>query len=306
MIVEFGILDRHSDWPGCVVCLGTFDGVHLGHQHLLRETVDRARALRLPAVAVTFDRHPVAILQPDREPLHLMTLDQKLRAFEPSGLDLVVVLGFSHELARMSAQAFWEKLIVGSLGAHQAVIGHDFVFGHERQGTGEWLAERMPTVVVPPLIVDGQRVSSRLIRQAIAEGEVAQAARWLGRDWVMRGAVVTGKQLGRTLGYPTANVQPSEKSCVPAHGIYGGWCDTPSGRYLAAISIGTRPTVAGEGRTVEAFLLDYPGTNLYGKVVELGFQYRIRSEERFDSLEALIEQMEKDVALVRNGAQKTS
>lgn len=306
MIVEFGILDRRADWPGCVVCLGTFDGVHLGHQHLLCEAVDRAGAMGLPSVAVTFDRHPIAILQPDREPPHLMTLDQKIRAFASSGIDLVVVLGFSPELARKSAQAFWEQIIVGSLGAQQAVIGHDFVFGHERQGTGAWLAERMPTVVVPPFLVDGERVSSRLIRQAIAEGNVAQAARWLGRDWAMTGVVVTGQQLGRTLGYPTANIQPSEKSCVPAHGIYGGWCETPSGSFLAAISIGTRPTVSGEGRTIEAFLLDYPGVNLYGKVVELGFQFRIRSEEKFDSLAALIEQMEKDVAVVRKGRQTTS
>ena len=171
--------------------------------------------------------------------------------------------------------------------------------GNGREGTTEWLAARIPTDVIPPFERDGHRVSSSEIRGAVQDGDMAKATHLLGRPYALEGVIVGGQKLGRQLGYPTANLARSSNQALPADGIYAGWFEAAPGRFRAAISVGTRPAVGGEGRTVEAYLLDYPGDSLYGLAVSLEFHQRLREELNFPSLEALKEQIAADVALVR-------
>jgi riboflavin kinase / FMN adenylyltransferase len=180
-------------------------------------------------------------------------------------------------------------------------VGHDFAFGKGREGTTEWLKPRIETEVVPPFEVDGHRVSSSLIRQAVADGNLVSASKWLGRNFSITGAVVSGQKLGRQLGYPTINIARSYDGVLPKDGIYAGLAHTARGDFRAAISIGMRPTVEGDQRTLEAYLLDYPGQEIYGTSVDLEFHRRLRGEEKFDSLEALKHQIALDVSAVANG-----
>lgn len=298
MQAHFGLELLRPEWERSVVCLGTFDGVHLGHQAVLREAVERAEERSVPAIPVTFDRHPAAVLAPDRCPPAVAGLAENLRRIEAVGAAVTVVLPFDRELSETPAERFLAETLVGRLRAEHLVVGHDFAFGRGREGTGAWLSSRISTSVVPAYEVDGARVSSRAIRSAVGEGQVEVAGKLLGRPFAMEGVVVGGQRLGRTLGYPTANLGRSSEGLVPGHGIYSGAAETPFGRFAAAISVGVRPTVGGTYRTVEAYLLNYPGRSLYGKALRLEFHRRIREERTFGSLEALIEQMGRDVAEV--------
>ncbi|HRF59877.1 MAG TPA: riboflavin biosynthesis protein RibF [Fimbriimonadaceae bacterium] len=303
MLVHFGVDTLHAQWSDAVVCIGTFDGVHLGHRAVIAAAVKQASEAEIPGIVVTFDRHPAATLAPERCPPSIASLEDSLREMEGLGVALAVALPFDRTLADTSAEHFLEMLRE-TLHASRLVIGHDFAFGRGREGNAEWLCARMPTTVVPPFSLDGVRVSSSAIRQAVAEGRIEDAARLLGRPFAIDGIVVGGAKLGRTLGYPTLNLVRAIRQVTPADGIYAGWAETPIGGYLAAISIGFRPTVGGSQRTIEAYLLDYPGDSLYGKPVRLAFDRRLRDEVRFESLEALKDQMARDVAEV--GAMATS
>jgi riboflavin kinase/FMN adenylyltransferase len=281
------------------VCIGVFDGVHVGHQEVLRSAVADARSASRPAVLVTFDRHPARVLRPGAAPPMVATLGQNLRAFERCGIDVALVLAFDAALAATPAQAFFDAVLRGLLRAESVVVGHDFAFGHSREGTPDWLEARIATTVVPPLLQGGVRVSSTQIRTAVASGDVEAAARMLGHPYALVGCVVQGLRLGRTLGYPTANVEPIARQVLPGEGVYAGRANTPSGSYLTAVSVGARPTVAGAGHATEAYLLDYPGQSLYGRIVELELWERIRGQARFDDLDALRKQMAEDVRGVR-------
>ena len=185
------------------------------------------------------------------------------------------------------------------LGAEHIVVGHDFAFGHDRMGTPEWLTDRISTEIVPAFEVDGHRVSSSSIRRAISNGQLEAATSWLGRPFAIEGVVVHGAQLGRKLGYPTANIGRSFDQITPCEGVYAGEAHTSRGRYLAAISIGGRPTIDATSRTLEAYLLDYKGESLYGTSITLDIWRKLRDQVKFDDLEALKEQMAKDVVAVR-------
>lgn len=304
MLVHFGVDTLHAEWSDAVVCIGTFDGVHLGHRAVIAEAVARAAQAEVPGIVVTFDRHPAATLAPDRCPPAVASLEDSLREMAGLGIALAVALPFDRTLADTSAERFLETILRGSLHASRFVVGHDFAFGKGREGTAAWLADRAPTTVVAPFLLDGARVSSSAIRAAVAEGRVDEAARWLGRSFAIDGIVVGGEKLGRTLGYPTVNLVRAIRQVTPADGIYAGFAETPTGVYPAAISIGLRPTVGGAHRTIEAYLLDYAGGSLYGKPVRLTFEERLRDEIRFESIEALRDQMARDVAQV--GALATS
>lgn len=300
MLVHFGWGQFAAEWDRSVVCIGTFDGVHRGHQALIRRAVARASELECPSVVVTFDRHPAATLAPERVPLSVSTMGDNLSAFSELGVAVCVVLPFDRELAEMPAEVFLESVLRGRLKAVEAVVGHDFAFGHDREGTGAWLAERMPTAVVEAVLVDGVRVSSSAIRNLVADGRVGEAAALAGRAFALSGVVVGGAKLGRTLGYPTINLVRSQGQILPLDGVYGGEALVEGRRYRAAISLGVRPTVTADGqRTVEAYLLDFEGGSLYGKAVRLAFWERLRGEERFDSVDALVAQMDLDVLAVR-------
>lgn len=295
----FGTDSLQPGWSGSTVGVGVFDGVHVGHQAVLRAAVADARAASRPAVLVTFDRHPARVLRPDAAPPMVATLGQNLRAFEQCGIDIALVLAFDERLAATPAKAFFDGVLLGLLRAESVVVGHDFAFGHAREGTPAWLRERIPTTVVPPFEAGGSRVSSTQIRAAVASGEVELAARMLGRPYALVGCVVPGQRLGRTLGYPTANLAPVARQVQPGEGVYAGRAHTPWGSFSAAVSVGGRPTIEGVGQATEAYLLDYPGHDLYGRIVELELWERLRGQAKFESLDALREQMALDVQSTR-------
>jgi riboflavin kinase / FMN adenylyltransferase len=295
MIVHLGLAGLRAEWNSSIVCMGVFDGVHLGHQSLLAPAAAQGRERELPSIAVTFDRNPLAQLRPDMTPKSLCTLDQKLAWLEDSGVSVAVVVPFDAALAELSAQDFLDSVLIASLKAGKLIIGHDFALGKGRQGTCEWLAERIDTQVISPLEIDGERSSSTLIRRAVKTGHMESAAKHLGRPYALKGVVVSGQKLGRTLGFPTVNLAFSSDLVLPEDGVYAAWAETRFGSYQAGVSIGMRPTVEGKGRTVEAFLIDYPGESLYSTPVTLQFHSRLRGEEKFDSLDALVVQMHKDI-----------
>lgn len=299
MQAHFGAEVLRAEWESCVTCIGTFDGVHLGHQAVIREAVRQARAKEQPCVLVTFDRHPMAVLNPDKRPPAIASLARNLAQFESLGVAVSVVLRFDEELSRTSAACFFERVLRSSIKAGSIVIGRDFAFGLNREGTPEWIAERLPTIVVPPLEMGG-RVSSTAIRLAVADGRVEEAARWLGRPFAVEGVVVQGKKLGRRLGFPTVNVARSFDQVMPADGVYAGICTTDGGRFKAAVSVGIGPAAGGGPRIVEAYLLDYDGPDLYGAAVCVELHERLRGEQDFASLESLAEQIAADVQRVRS------
>lgn len=299
MLLHFGEDLLAAEWPGAVVCIGTFDGIHLGHQALIRRTVEVARAEHLASVILTFDRHPAATLAPDRVPHSINTLRQNLAQIEALGPSACVILEFNQELADCPAEQFFQKILINHLHAKSMVVGHDFAFGHNRVGTGEWLKQRINCEIIEAVSIHGLRVSSSEIRKAVVSADFDAAKQLLRRPFQLQGVVVQGQQLGRTLGYPTANLARFSDQIVPQNGIYATTAHTGYGSFTAAASIGVRPTVGGESRSIEAFLLDYPGDSLYGQTVSLDFHARLRDELKFDSIEELKAQMAIDVEQTR-------
>ncbi len=287
-----------------VVTIGSFDGVHRGHQAIIRVATRRAQELRIPAVAVTFDRHPQEAIQPENAPPYLTTLTSRLRLLLETGVQNVLVLRFDRDFSALHPEAFVHSVLQRRLNARHIVVGRDFRFGYRRTGSVDYLREvqaRFGFEVedVPDVLYRGERISSSRIRQALLDGEVQEASAMLGRAYVLEGVVVRGKQLGRKLGYPTVNLSLRAPQLVPKDGIYAGKLLHPStgNTYTAAISIGVRPTVDGRERTIEAYLLGFSGS-LYGEEVHLAFFHRLRDERKFESLQALRSQMDKDVQQV--------
>ncbi|MBL8066212.1 MAG: riboflavin biosynthesis protein RibF [Chthonomonadaceae bacterium] len=299
MDVQFGLASLSPSWDGAIVCIGTFDGVHLGHQEVVKTAVEHASKRELPCVVVTFDRHPAATLAPELEPCSLCNLNQKLGLLASLGVSTTIVFAFDKSFSETEADVFYEQVLVRTLKSAQLVVGHDFAFGKGRKGSGEWLAERIATVIVPPVELEGLRVSSSAIRTLVLQGQIDQVKLRLGRPHALSGVVCAGQRLGRKLGFPTINVRPTGRICAPKNGIYAGKAITKLGEFIAAISIGVRPTVGGLGPTIEAHLLDYPGDSLYGQSVCLEFDAWIRPEEKFASLEELKAHIGKDIVTIR-------
>lgn len=300
MHLHFGVDLLRPEWSGCVACVGTFDGVHLGHRALLHAAKDEAAKFELPTVVVTFDRHPAAVLNPHRKPAALASLEQNLCEFEREGVAMTLVLPFDAAMAATSASDFLAQVLRKPLRAVKLVVGHDFALGHLREGTAEWLSERIPTLVHRPVLVEGTRVSSSLIRKAIGSGNVGLAHRMLGRPYALSGVVVSGQKLGRTLGFPTANLARTNDQILPADGIYAGQTRVGSALYKSAVSVGVRPAVKGHHRTVETYLIDYPGESIYGAPIEIEFWVKLREERDFPTLEDLKNQISADVSVVRS------
>jgi len=299
MQVHFGLESLRADWQRAVVCIGTFDGVHLGHQAVIRAAVEEAACQELPSVLLTFDKHPAAILNPKNCPPSVGTLRSNLEAFQELGVSVAVVLAFTKEFSQTPAETFFNETLVEHLRAGEVVVGYDFAFGHKRQGTPEWLCERIKTKIIQAFMLEGKRVSSTEIRKCIQEGRVEEATKLLGRPFELDGDVVHGDKKGIQLGFPTINLARTSDQVVPADGVYACRCETPFGTFAAAGSVGMRPTFSGKARTIEAYLIDYPGGNLYGKAVSLAFLAKVRDQEMFQSENALKEQMSEDVELVR-------
>ncbi|ADG87788.1 riboflavin biosynthesis protein [Thermobispora bispora] len=306
-----GLDEVPGDWGRSVVTIGVFDGVHLGHQRLVGRAVGLARELGLPAVAVTFDPHPDEVVRPGSHPPLLTGLRRRIELLASLGVDAVCVLRFTLELSRMSPDEFVQTALVDRLHAAHVVVGENFRFGHKAAGDVETLrtlGEKYDFAAEGvPLVSNGVAISSTLIRERVAAGDVAGAAAALGRPHRVEGVVVRGHQRGRALlGFPTANVESPPHTAIPADGVYAGWLECtqrPSPyegeRWPAAISIGTNPTFEGRERTVEAYALDRDDLDLYGAHVAVDFAERLRDTLRFESIEALIAQMREDVEQVR-------
>jgi riboflavin kinase/FMN adenylyltransferase len=290
--------------PGTAVTIGAYDGVHLGHRALLRDLCDRAGALGLSTVVVTFDRHPASVVRPESAPKLLTDLEQKLELLADCGIDRTLVVPFDRERADESAEDFVREVLVEELSARLVVVGEDFHFGHGRKGNVAMLselgAESGFDVVGVTLTGNGtDAVSSTRIRTLVAEGDVEAAAALLGRPHEVRGPVVRGDgRGGPELGFPTANLSVAEEIALPADGVYAGYFTRADGSvHKAAISVGRRPTFYEPGTAsvlVEAYLLDFEG-DLYGEAGRVAFVSRLRGEERYDSVDALIAQMHRDV-----------
>ncbi len=295
-------------WPGerAVITIGAYDGVHLGHQAVIDHVRERAVALGALSAVVTFDRHPASVVRPESAPRLLTNNDQKMELLAATGVDAVVVVPFDADQASESPESFVERVLVHSLRTRVIVVGEDFHFGRHRDGNVDLLRKLgaedgfdvEPIDLVPRADGIDEPVSSTAIRRALAGGDIARANAMLGRPFEARGPVVIGDQRGRLLGFPTANVEVSNGLCLPADGVYAGWYERPGGDvHACAINLGRRPTFYehADSSLLEAHLLDFDG-DLYGETAKVRFTNFLRSERKFDGVDALIAQLANDVA----------
>ena len=303
-----GLEEVPEDWGRSVVTIGSFDGVHRGHQLIIGRAVERARALGLRCVVVTFDPHPSEVVRPGSHPPLLAPQHRRAELMGELGVDAVLVLPFTLAFSQLSPQDFVRQVLVRALHAAVVVEGPNFRFGHRASGNVELLAEMgaehgfevdLLDLTVTGSIGDGAPFSSTLTRRLVAEGDVAGAAEVLGRPHRVEGTVVRGAQRGRELGYPTANVETLPHTAIPADGVYAGWLTAAGERMPAAISVGTNPTFDGTSRTVEAYAIDRVGLDLYGLHVSVDFLAYLRGMEKFDSIDALLDRMADDVKQAR-------
>jgi riboflavin kinase/FMN adenylyltransferase len=306
----YGLAEVPSDWDACVATIGEFDGVHRGHQRVVERAREIARSRQLPVVAITFDPHPDEVIRPGSHPPLLTTARRQAGLLAGLGADAVFVLPFSLEFSRLSPDEFVRVVLSERLHATAVVVGENFRFGHKAAGDVPMLAQLgekydFTAEGVPLLVDDGVTISSTYIREQLAAGDVAAAARALGRPHRVEGIVVRGHMRGRGLGFPTANLETPPHTATPADGVYAGWLTrldldgAEESRWPAAISVGTNPTFGAGERTVEAYALDRDDLDLYGTHAAIDFTARLRGTERFDSVEALITQMHEDVSQAR-------
>ncbi|MEZ5251876.1 MAG: bifunctional riboflavin kinase/FAD synthetase [Ilumatobacteraceae bacterium] len=292
-----------------VLTIGAYDGVHRGHQAIIAEVRRLAESLDARSVVVTFDRHPASVVRPESAPKLLTDLDQKLELLAATGVDATVLVHFDEQQAGESPESFAERVLVGCLGAQRIVVGEDFHFGHGRTGNVSLLREigRRRDFEVEPLELLGRTdgvaepISSTAIRRAMAGGQVELATALLGRPFQARGSVVQGDQRGRLLGFPTANVEVPNVVCLPADGVYAGWYLRPDGdRHPCAINLGRRPTFYehADHSLLEAHLIDFSG-DLYGEHARVEFTHFLRSERKFDGIDALVGQLKQDIEHAR-------
>ncbi|OII61110.1 riboflavin biosynthesis protein RibF [Streptomyces sp. CC53] len=297
-----------QDWGRSVVTIGSYDGVHRGHQLIIGRAVERARELGVPAVVVTFDPHPSEVVRPGSHPPLLAPHHRRAELMGELGVDAVLVLPFTAEFSQLSPADFIVKVLVDKLHARAVVEGPNFRFGHRAAGNVDYLAELGATydyeVEIVDLYVtgeagDGRPFSSTLARSLVAEGNVTGAAEILGRPHRVEGVVVRGAQRGRELGYPTANVETLPYTAIPADGVYAGWLTADGERMPAAISVGTNPQFDGKERTVEAYAIDRVGLDLYGQHVAVDFLSFVRGQQKFASIGELLEAIAEDVVQCR-------
>jgi riboflavin kinase/FMN adenylyltransferase len=279
-----------------------FDGVHLGHRAILGAAVAHARATGSPALVCTFEPHPLEVLQPDRAPQPITTLEERLDLIAACGVDGAVVLDFTPALAAMEPEAFVKDVLVDRLAARQVVVGFNHRFGRGARGDADLLRELgrglgFGVDVIEPLAVDGAPVSSTAIRAALGRGDLDAAARMLGRPYTLPGTVVSGAGRGRTLGFPTANVAP-DRPVLVAPGVYACTAEVGGAKQRAVVNIGVRPTFGEDTLAIEAHLLDFSG-DLYGQTFRLTFVARVREERKFPSVDALRAQIAADVETAR-------
>lgn len=294
-----------ADFGPSAVTIGKFDGVHNGHRAVIERLRAEAAARGLDAVVVTFDRHPLALLNPEACPASLVSNAQKLELLEGAGLDATLMLTFDEQLRDLSAEDFEAKILVGALHAGVVLVGSDFRFGSKGRGDVALLQELgrrdgFEVVVIDDVRPkDERRVSSSWIRELLTDGRVAEAAELLGSTPTIRAVVVHGEERGRLLGYPTANLSHDVEGFVPADGVYAAWLTADGIRYPAAVSVGNNPTFEGvPDKTVEAHVIDEK-FDLYDRVVEVSFVEYIRGMQKFSGMDALSQQMGLDEDRIR-------
>jgi riboflavin kinase/FMN adenylyltransferase len=305
--VAMAVLHSPAEWIAhfgdarkpTVVTIGNFDGVHVGHQKILRGVIERARGLEAVSAVLTFFPHPARVLRPDVAPGLLETLPQRLKQFEALGIDAALVLKFDHDLAKLSAEEFAQKFLVETLRARAVLVGANFRFGHKQAGDVKLLEELgsqngFAVEIVEPVLVDGRVVSSSAIRAAVREGNMEEARQMLGRPFALGGEIRSGTGTGRKLVVPTLNLA-TEQETLPKNGVYatevvvGGKC------YRAVTNVGVRPTFNGQQLAIESHLFDFAETITSGPMA-VKFLTRLRDEQKFSGPEALREQILRDIA----------
>jgi riboflavin kinase/FMN adenylyltransferase len=292
-----------NDFQGSFVTIGNFDGVHLSHQFICRRLADEANAAGVKSLVITFEPHPKMILHPNILPFYLLTtLDEKLKLLEGCGIDGTLIIPFSKEYSKITAEQFAYEFLGRKLAVKKIVVGHDYTFGQAKQGNSDYLIYAgnklgFAVEVVDAFKVENDIVSSTLIRNLILQGEVGSVLRFLGRWYNVAGVVVSGRGRGVGLGFPTANLEP-EKELMPPPGIYAAFAEVDGKRYMTALNIGAKPTFADYTFTFEAYLLDYSG-DLRGKRLNVLFVEKLRDIVKFDNIEALKKQIAADVKKAR-------
>lgn len=296
--------DVPEDFAESVVTIGKFDGVHLGHQALLQRAVNVAEEHLLSSIVLTFDRHPDAILNPDDFKLPIIGPTQKRELLAGHGLDATLTLCFDEALAKMSPHEFAENILVQGLRAKAVIVGEGFRFGHRGLGNVEQLRELgqkfgFQVIELPTLSIGGEVVSTTKIRQLLDQGKVVAAAALLGRNHTSVGVIEHGLKIGRTIGFPTANMSRDCEGFLPLDGVYAGWLYADGIKYPAAHSVGINETFQAVPRLVESFVLDHTGLDLYGKVVTLEYVEFIRPAAKFDGVESLVAEINRDLEKIR-------
>lgn len=289
---------------GAWVTIGSFDGVHLGHQAIIRRLVEGAHAAGLPAVVVTFFPHPAKVLRGNGSPFYLSTPEEQAELLAGLGVDVTITLTFNPELAALTARQFIQQL-ADALHLRRLLVGHDFALGHGREGTFEVLEALglqfgYEIEAITPFLLDGELVSSSRIRELLSQTNVALAARLLGREYAVEGKVVPGDGRGRTIGIPTANLELWKERLLPGRGVYATRATFEGQEYPSVTNIGLRPTFENEAvlLRLETHLLDFQ-QDLYGKTIRLAFTEFLRTEQKFSSIQALIDQIQSDIQTAR-------
>jgi riboflavin kinase/FMN adenylyltransferase len=312
----FAVLRSPAEWQarfgvaaaGSTLSVGNFDGLHLGHQKILRAVVERARATNTIAGVVTFEPHPLKVLRPEQAPPLVETLDQRMASLASMGLQAALVLHFDYALATISAQDFVHETLVGKLHAAAILVGQTFRFGHNNAGDIALLAQmgrelKFDVEIIPPVVLDGQMVSSTAVRRAILEGRPAEATRMLGHPFALTGEIVKGAGRGSTIVVPTLNLAP-EQELLPKTGVYATQVIVSGKLYNAATNVGFRPTFDGTRLSVESHLFDF-GERLTEGRLEVRFKERLRDEQKFNNPQELVKQIGADLKQAREFFEKT-
>lgn len=299
-----GFPEKEERFKTPVIALGNFDGVHLGHQEILRRVVEKAKKKGGTGIVVTFEPHPLKILSPEKCPPLIISFREKTELLEQEGIDILICLHFDREFSNLNPSEFINRIMVEGIGAKEIFVGYDFAFGKRREGdtnTLKKLGEKFgfDVNIVEPISVGNKIVSSTLIRNLIREGNVREASIYLGRHYSIRGRIIGGDKRGRKLGFPTANIHPHHE-LIPKEGVYIGEVHLHDNKnYKSLINVGTRPTFGEHDLNIEAFILDFD-KEIYGEFLKISFMERIRDEICFETSELLIEQMNEDLKKARN------
>jgi riboflavin kinase/FMN adenylyltransferase len=288
-----------SDIPESVVALGTFDGVHLGHMEILRRCASRGRQENMPSVAFTFHTHPLEIIRPQFAPRLLTDVEDKLALIQAQGIENTVIAQFDSEMARATPEEFVREILVDSLRAKWVVAGFNYTFGWKAKGNAETLKDLgekygFSVEISNPVVVDGTPVSSTRIRSSLAKGDVEEASIMLGRPFSIKGKIIKGESRGKSLGYPTINMDVPHGIALPKRGVYAARVYVKGCMFAAVTNVGVRPTFSGENMSVETYIIGFEG-DLYGETLRVFFAKRLRDEIKFSSGEALSYQISQDV-----------